>query len=45
MQTGWLKDGYRWAWLNENGDAAQDTWKYINKYWYYFDSKCYAVVG
>ena len=34
--TGWLQDGEKWYWLDENGWMFYGGWKSIDGKWYYF---------
>ena len=37
MQTGWIKNGNKYYYANDNGTLVKDSWKKINGKWYYFD--------
>ncbi len=42
---GWIPEGERWWYRNEDGSYTTSNWQFIDGKWYYFDSKGYMVTG
>lgn len=42
---GWIQEGDRWWYRNEDGSYTAGNWQLIDDKWYYFDSDGYMVTG
>ena len=41
----WQQNAYGWWWQDSTGTYPVNAWRYINKFWYYFDANGYMVTG
>ncbi len=42
---GWIREGDRWWYRNQDGSYTVSNWQLIDEKWYFFDSKGYMVTG